>query len=228
MPPIQAVIFDLDDTLYPEKSYTFSGYRAVANQFAKILGDPDESVPRMCELFDSPDRAKVFNVILDEASAENPAMLVPKMVEAFRRHSPQIKLHKDADAALTHLRSGYKLGIISDGFLIAQQNKVDVLNLPKRVDEVILTDTFGRAFWKPHPRAFEEIVKRLCVQHHECAYVADNLAKDFVAPNTLGWHSVFIDRPQSIHRDNPAPQDGKPQHTITSLNQLSDVLKEVA
>lgn len=228
MPPIQAVIFDLDDTLYPEKAYTHSGYRAVASAFASMLGDPDQTYGRMCELFDSPERARVFNVILEDAGIDPSTEMVMELVEAFRAHTPNIKLYEDADAALAHCRNKYKLGVISDGFLVAQQNKVAALEIAKRVDEVILTDAFGREFWKPHPRAFEEIAKRLGVDHTGCIYVADNLAKDFVAPNALGWQTVHIDRPQAVHRENTAPDGGNPQHAITNLNQLPHILNELS
>lgn len=220
MQPIQAVIFDLDDTLYSEKTYAFSGYRAVASAFEGVLGDPATTYQRMCDLFDSPHRARVFNVLLEEAAATNANELVPKMIDTFREHSPTIDLYDDADATLSDLRLDYKMGVISDGFLIAQQNKIDALNIQSRVDEVILTDSFGRDFWKPHPRAFEEIAGKLCVDHEACVYVADNLAKDFVAPNALGWRTIYIHRHEAIHSTNQAPDGGKPQHTIESLSTL--------
>ena len=34
---IQAVVFDLDDTLYPERDYVRSGYRVVARHLAGML-----------------------------------------------------------------------------------------------------------------------------------------------------------------------------------------------
>ncbi len=45
MAGIRAVIFDLDDTLYPEPSYVFSGYRAVAKPFARNSGTPVRPSP---------------------------------------------------------------------------------------------------------------------------------------------------------------------------------------
>ena len=42
MASIRAVVFDLDDTLYPEREYAFSGFAAVATAFQDRLGDPEE------------------------------------------------------------------------------------------------------------------------------------------------------------------------------------------
>ena len=34
----EAIVFDLDDTLYPEREYVFSAYRAVAKWIERHLG----------------------------------------------------------------------------------------------------------------------------------------------------------------------------------------------
>ena len=36
MSGLHAIIFDLDDTLYPERDYVLSGFRAVAQTYAQI------------------------------------------------------------------------------------------------------------------------------------------------------------------------------------------------
>ncbi len=60
--------------------------------------------------------------------------------------------------------------------------------------------------------------------HAECVYVADNPAKDFVAPNQLGWLTIRIVRPDGIYRNETAPQGGDPQFTVTTLADLEDCL----
>ena len=40
MPALRAVVFDLDDTLYPEHAYARGGYRAVAAWGEERLGLP--------------------------------------------------------------------------------------------------------------------------------------------------------------------------------------------
>ena len=47
----KAVIFDLDDTLYPEREYAFSGFATVAQAFETELGDPGTTVAEMRRLF---------------------------------------------------------------------------------------------------------------------------------------------------------------------------------
>lgn len=215
----RAIVFDLDDTLYPEREYAFSGFDAVAIAFGERLAATFDLAARMRELFDTPDRNRVFNVIIELCGASDDS-LVREMIDVFRNHQPRIQLHADADAALTRLRPQYKLGIITDGYAVTQNAKLDALGVRERVDTVIVTDAWGREFWKPHPRAFEEMSARLGVKPEHCTYVADNPAKDFVAPNALGWQSVLVTRADAVHTANPVAAGGAAGRTITTLDAL--------
>jgi putative hydrolase of the HAD superfamily len=223
MPQSRAIVFDLDDTLYPEREFVFSGYRAVAAAFADQIGAPFDLGRRMKELFDTPDRGRVFDVILAEAGIAGARVegLVAEMIAAYRNHKPNIRLHRDAEAALSRLSGRCRLGLISDGPLQMQRNKVDALSLGDRLDEIILTDQWGREFWKPHPRAFEEMSRRLGISASRCVYVADNQAKDFVAPAALGWHTVLIRRRDGIYADSQPAAGSRVDAIIDSLDALT-------
>lgn len=134
---IEAVVFDLDDTLYPERQFAFSGFGAVASAFESVLGPAPSAAARMRELFDSPARGRVFDTLLAEraAAGELPQVgdqghtpqvgnqghtpqvgdlghrplteLVADMVRCYRHHLPRISLHPDADRALSRLRAGH-------------------------------------------------------------------------------------------------------------------------
>ena len=103
MSAVRAIVFDLDDTLYPERQFAFSGYAAVAAAFAERLNrsvaDLDNHMGR---LFDTPDRGRVFNVILTEAgvgsgfderlSEMRTWKVRPTSMPAHARHVPGSKL----------------------------------------------------------------------------------------------------------------------------------------
>ena len=217
---MQAIIFDLDDTLYLERAYAFSGFRAAAAAFVDVFGDPERATRTMCQLFDTEHRPRVFDEMCRRTGLSGDERLIARMIETYRNHKPAIELCADADAALKRLRGRCKLGVISDGFLAAQSAKIDALGLRGRVDEIILTDDLGREFWKPHPRAFELMTERLNVAPEQCVYVADNPAKDFIAPRALGWRAIRIVRPEGVYRDRPAAENGAPHHVITTLDDL--------
>ncbi len=220
-----AVVFDLDDTLYPERQFAESGFRAVAQAFQDQLGPPADALARMLVLFDSPNRARVFNALLEPLNQSDADKLVPAMIYVYRHHAPSITLHPDADRAITRLQGQYKIGLITDGFTHVQHRKIDALCLRGRLDEIIVTDDLGGSeFRKPHPRAYEEMARRLNVPHAQCTYVADNLSKDFIAPNALGWQTVFIRRPAALYVASQAAPDGRPEHVIDSLDELSSIV----
>ncbi|UCG32293.1 MAG: HAD family hydrolase [Phycisphaerales bacterium] len=222
--PIDLLVFDLDDTLYPEREYAFSGFEAVAVAYTDLLGPPSRTAARLKEIFDSGNRTRCFNQLLTERGHEVRANLVGRMVETYRAHRPRIALHVDARECLTLWRRRVKTAVLSDGYLLAQQNKVAALRLTGTVDAVVLTDQWGREFWKPHPRGFELLQERFALRADLCAYVSDNASKDFVAPNALGWITIQAKRPGGTYEHESAPSGGQPRHAVDDLRDLARLL----
>lgn len=222
MSDISALIFDLDDTLYSERSYAFSGFDAVAKGYEDRLGSWEKAAQRMQEIFESEHRRKVFNIILQEHDVDDHEKIVSDMIEIYRNHKPDIFLYPDAETLLSRLQGSYKLGLITDGPAVMQANKVDALDLRPRFDAIVLTDKLGAGFSKPHPKAFELMTEQLGVQPQECVYIADNASKDFLAPNQLGWSTFHVERPEGIYKDATSPPEGEAKSKITSLNQLEE------
>ena len=73
------------------------------------------------------------------------------------------------------------------------------------------------------------MLAQLGVPGDRYVYIGDNLAKDFVAPNALGWSSVWVDRPahrrHRIHKHTEAPTGGAPQYTVHDLGELERILR---
>jgi putative hydrolase of the HAD superfamily len=63
------------------------------------------------------------------------------------------------------------------------------------------------------------------VKNNECAYVADNPAKDFLAPNSLGWRSIQYLRTNQTHTDKPAPPGGGPQIIVRDIAGFYNAIK---
>lgn len=224
MGKIRAVIFDLDDTLYSERAYVMSGFDAVASAFAGELGDPLTGAATMRRLFDTEHRPRVFDALLEARNLPSDRRLIERMIETYRAHAPSIGLYDDAAAALAQLQDRYDLGLITDGPSASQWAKIDALHLRSHFREIIVTGDWGSKFSKPHPRSFESMADRLHVSPGACVYIADNPTKDFIAPNTLGWMTIRITRPDGIYRDRDAPNHGAARIQISSLNELEGYL----
>ena len=188
------VVFDLDDTLYPEREFAVSGFRA-AGAWAEERYGVSGLAHQMTELLDSGHLGAVFKIALGRAHPEFSADDLAEFVECYRSHAPDIDLYDDADAALEHAASLGPVGLITDGTHHVQRSKVNALGIEARFSEIIYTNELGgREFHKPHPRSFELMEARLGVAGHQLVYVGDNPAKDFVVPNARGWLSVQIER----------------------------------
>lgn len=222
--PVKLIVFDLDDTLFPEWQHALSGYAAVAEALADTLQAPFNLVERMAHHYQTGDRARVFDAVLRDLGRSDADALVPRMIEIYRTHTPKIDLFPDADAALTRLRLSYTLAILTDGPIEKQQTKIDTLGLAGRVDHIVLTGEWGQQYSKPHERGYRRLEERCGLSGPACVYVANDRSKDFVAPNRLGWRTVMVDRPENLMKDNPPAAGGEPQHTITTLDDLETVL----
>lgn len=221
-PLVRAVVFDLDDTLYLERDFAFSGFDAVARAFAECWGDPATAAARMRWHFDHGQRGRVFDTLLAEhgVPSDRAAELVPRMIGVYREHSPSIKLFSEADDVLTALLGRVCLGLITDGPARMQRNKIEALGLHSCVDHIILTDELGPGMGKPNPAVFERMAVELGVGPRDCVYVADNRAKDFLACNRLGWRSVLVRRPDGVYASAVAPEGGEPELAINDLREL--------
>ena len=222
---IDLLVFDLDDTLYPERSHATAALGAVAQAFEAALSAPFPLHARMCELFDTPDRQRVFDVVLAELGRHDAGELIPQMLEVFRAHRPVLTLHADAAAALARWSGRVPLGMVTDGLVRIQQNKLDALGIAPAFASIVMTGQWGPAYHKPHRRGFDEVQRQTGANGARCVYVADNLSKDFVAPRQMGWRTVHVARPDGLYADLPVAVDGEPDARITSLDQLDAVLE---
>lgn len=201
---IRAVLFDLDDTLYPERSYVESGFRAVAAHLARVAAaDPDALFRCMLELLDRDGRGRIFDHAIERFGLAG-AATVEELVAVYRHHRPSISLYPEVPHALARLReSGLRLAIVTDGLLCMQENKVAALGVERLVDAVVCTDALGRDFWKPHPAAFRAAAEKLGVDPRNALFVGNDPAKDIPAPLELEMQAIHICR-ASNPAANPA------------------------
>jgi putative hydrolase of the HAD superfamily len=227
--PRTHLIFDLDDTLYPERDYAIGGFRAAA-VWARGELKAEVDADYMAHLLDTGHLGHLFAMTLKAAKPDYTAADLKAFIRAYGRQTPSLRLFDDAAAALAHWETRALLGLITDGHAPTQLAKISALALRPRFQEIIATGSLGpdRQFHKPHPRAFEMIQASIGTRGDRYVYIGDNLEKDFVAPNALGWKTVCIDRPAQrahrIHKNKLAPPGGVPHETIHDLRQLEKLL----
>lgn len=198
---IKGIIFDLDDTLYSEKQYVRSGFRAVAD----FLKRPDD-VSYLWRFFEEgkPAIDAYLRMIGMEGKKE-------ESVYVYREHIPDISLYDTVEEKLLKLKNeGMKLGIITDGRPNGQRNKIAALGVDRLVDDIIITDELGgEQFRKPCDIAFRIMQRRWEIPFEQMMYVGDNINKDFEAPKQLGMQYFWFQNPDGIYNVNDKNIGGK-------------------
>lgn len=221
---LRAVVFDLDDTLFPESDYFFSGIDA-ADRWLSSEKDVHGFALAARAAYRRGRRTHVFDEALDEIAPGRKGELLHGTLEAYRANKPAITLRADVRALLEKLRPHAFLALVTDGRVQGQRDKVEALGLAPLFDHIRLTDDWGAAFWKPHPRAYEEVMTLFpLAEKAHYVFVGDNPGKDFHVPARLGWRSIRV----TYFDDRTVPEDGCEAETRTAtLAGLEERLKEL-
>ncbi|MFP4052558.1 MAG: HAD family hydrolase [Phycisphaerae bacterium] len=216
-----AVVMDLDDTLTLERDYVRSGYCVVGVTLRQQTGRSDLFEQWLWQRFLSGQAGGAFNALSEEFDLGLSDERILELVKVYREHRPLIEPVKGVTGLLRELRQGgARLGLLSDGFLPAQEYKLEAVGLAHAFDRVLFTESLGRECWKPSPAAFERIAADLETLHERCIYVGDNPAKDFVAPNALGWRTVQVRLEGQIHAEKPVADGGRPGTVVWGVEEL--------
>ncbi len=223
---IKGIIVDMDDTLYPERDFVFSGYRAVSQHVFDDSGIEIESRLRM--LFNAGMRGDLFSNVLRHYKLEFDENYILKLVWIYRTHIPFIRPFIDIQALKQLRNNGILLGLLSDGWLSVQQNKLDALGIKKLFTSVVFSDALGgRKFWKPSLGPYALSLRNLNLKAAEVIYIGDNPKKDFSGANKLGIKTVRIRRNGSEYEKFEAVDEkNKPLLEIESLSELRRVLNQ--
>ena len=226
---ITTVVFDLDDTLYDEIDYCKSGFNAAAESLAKHPKTPNAKniFESLWKIFNSGNRSTTFNAVLDELKIPYNDEMIKSLIDLYRSHKPNLNLPTESKKVLDQLSAKYKLAMLTDGFMPAQQLKVRALGIEQYFQQIVYTEELGRQFWKPSPVGFEKLIEELNEKPQNMAYIADNQLKDFIAPNKLGMATIRIIRTNRIHNQPPPHQDAAENHSIEQLDQLAVLLKRL-
>lgn len=218
---IKAIVFDLDDTLFPEYDYVCSGFRCVAEYIQTKYAIKDDIYSIMLDLF-SKDKNKVYNRVLEYYGIAYNTQEIQELIEVYRTHKPSnLHFFDGVESTLKELRKqGYKLGVITDGREYTQQSKIDALGLKDLVDEIIITDSLGgEQYRKPNPLAFEIMADKLNVKYEEMAYVGDNPQKDFAISAIYPIYTIQV-LSKGIYKDSDYLKGIKPNGIIKNIKDL--------
>ncbi len=208
------IVFDLDDTLYNEMDYLRSAYKSIAK---KLDAEKWEALfAKMFSLFRS--KEDVFEFVSIKYGNDKTAL-----ISSYRAHEPKLCLFDNVMEVINKIKEkGGKIAIITDGRSSTQRVKIKALGLLDLVDKIIISEEVGSE--KPNERNYRIIEDSF--PNCNYLYMADNLRKDFIAPNRLGWNSIgLVDNGLNMHFDGHLyfNKECLPNNFVTSFKEINIV-----
>lgn len=207
--------FDLDDTLYKEIDFVKSAYGEIAASIRH-----QEAVQQMLDWYH-----EGKNAFAELINAYGLDITVGECLQMYRNHFPNISLDAGVKEFLNELKeNGAKLGLITDGRSTAQRNKITALGLDGFFDIEIISEEFGSE--KPDLRNYQAVMDAFS-NRQTYLYIGDNPAKDFIAPNQLGWDTLCLKNDgRNIHPQTfSVSKEYMPHHVINRIQEIREYLR---
>lgn len=224
---IKAILFDLDETLWPlipvlqraEASlymWLKLNLPGVARQFslAQLSQLRTSLIPTDSRF--AYDLWALRHATLRHAclkSGEDTG-LVDKAMAVFSDARNAVTPFDDVMPGLTQLQNDFVLGSISNGFADLQ-----VIGIAHHFKISLAAHQFGCA--KPDPRIFHAACSALKIEPRQALYVGDDPLLDIEGAQNAGMHAIWMDRFQ-----RKLPAHIVPSASVTNLHELHQVLQQ--
>ena len=237
---IEAVLFDLDDTLVDARGSWRAGFaETIADLHASSpalqrLGSPtaiyDEHFRRYGE---EAHRAAGFGEwqarftieAFERLVAEHlgpDAELVERLHASYLAATPgQLAIFPDAEPLLERLRARYPLGLISNGPSELQRPKIDKFALDRHFEVVLVSGELGVR--KPDPAIFASALEALSVSPARAVFIGDNPTDDVAGACAFGLAAIWVNRGDWPAPD-PADEGALPHAEVSELRQIPEAL----
>lgn len=223
---LEAIILDLDDTLYEYETVHQKAMHALCLFTCRELSISERS---FYEAFDW--AKKETKQKLGETGASHNRMLYcQKTLDYLRRYSArltlamyntywdylleQIRLREGAQELLELCRyRGIKVGICSDLTAQIQHRKIIQLGISNWIDAVVTSEEAGAE--KPAGIMYQMILEKLHTVPEKALFIGDSQKKDVEGPQRMGISALWLH-----------PDGSQDVRTISNLNEVKDFLYE--
>ena len=212
MSPIKAVIFDFIGTLTNVRGYSLevskniskmklgraivdAGFKVDAKSFLEAYVQAHEKYriiryEKLVEVTNAVWISEALNNLGYETTPDEPRVKTAINI-SFKDYLNSLELRPCAKSILKKLSTNYKLGLVSN-FTYAPVIYAGLrkLGINQFFNAVLVSDEVG---WrKPHPKIFNQALKRLKVSARETIYVGDSPLEDIKGAKSTGMKTIFV------------------------------------
>ncbi|MFB6202698.1 MAG: HAD family hydrolase [Halorhabdus sp.] len=213
---VQAVCFDLDDTLFDYHEYARAGLQSAADRLETLVG-ADHHAALQAMYFQEGITERTFDRFL--ARQDLPAHLTDELVKAFHEAETDLPPYPDTRPVLADLASQYRLGLVTDGR--GGHAKLQRLGLEGYFDAVVVAPTIGTSKTTAEP--FQTALSGLSVSPADAAHVGDHPRFDVAVPNELGMTTIRLRRGRYADREATCAI-ATPDYEVHRLRAVSECL----
>ena len=198
--PISTVVFDLDYTL----AVTETDRQTLLDRATAAIDAPPMTREAYLEAhgrhLTTDDRKPIFADLLAEHDSDvSPADLAQAYREAIAESLAPVD---EAERLLSDIRGRYRLGLLTNGPLLAQSSKIEALDWEALFDAIVVTGQLDAG--KPDKRAFAAILEKLDADPEESVYIGDDVEKDIQGASEAGLFAIQVLFPDGPERDPAA------------------------
>ena len=231
---LQLVLFDLDDTLFDHQYSRRCGLLSLQHAYPPLAQVPIEDLVaeherQLTASYDqvldgtvslSANRRERFRrmfvncgVAMPVADAERAMQRYRRAYEAHRRAVPGVV------ALLAHLHPRLRIGVVTNGLVKTQQEKIVACKLEGFIDFLLTSEEVGVK--KPDPRLFLLALEKAKTRREDAVVIGDSWTLDVLGAQQAGIRSLWLNRGQE-----PCP-DPRLTTELSAFEPLEHTLKEL-
>ena len=212
---IQAVFFDMDDTLYDTSGFASIARRAAVKSMVHngLQCSEEEGYEHLMEIVreKGSNYSKHFNILTNDINgSEDPLIIVNGIITYHNTKFAMLKLQPDSFAILLYLKSkGFK-----------QWEKLIRLGLYPFFDEIVTSESVGVE--KPDAKIYQIAMDRLNVTKGTSIMVGNNFDVDIMGAYNAGMQSMIINSKLTDEQNKKLEQLN---YQVRQLDTLTDIMK---
>lgn len=231
---MQAVLFDLDDTLFDHMHSSRAGLLAVQELFDGRMSGTIEEIERTYRhLLDQwhpkvldgsisigESRIRRFRILLSDDKRMATDDEASRAAQCYRSaYDAAYRAVPGAVDLLRRLKSERRIGVVTNHVVDEQVQKIATIGVEPFIDELVVSEEVGVA--KPDPHIFHTALSRLGPTVKDAVMIGDSWASDIEGAAGVSLRAIWLNR-----YGNPCPDPNLATeiHSLEPVDQVANII----